>query len=47
MQPHLINNLKEKFEKEVNNYGMSGTPRFKIVRPTDETEKIDGNLQSK
>jgi hypothetical protein len=26
---------------------MPGTPRFKIVRPTDETEKIDGNLQSK
>jgi hypothetical protein len=49
MQPHLINNLK-KFEKEVNNlsdYGTAGTPRFKIVRPTDKTEKIDGNLQSK
>jgi hypothetical protein len=49
MQPHLINNLKEKFEKEVNNlsdYGTPGTPRFKIVRPSDETEKIDGDLQS-
>jgi hypothetical protein len=47
MQPHLINNLKEKFEKEVNNlsgYGTPGTPRFKIVRPSDKTEKIDGDL---
>jgi hypothetical protein len=50
MQPHLINNLKEKIEKEPNNlsdYGTPGTPRFKIVRPTDKTEKIDGNIQSK
>jgi hypothetical protein len=50
IQPHLINKLKEKFEKEVNNssdYGMPGTPRFKIVRPSDKTEKIDENLQSK
>jgi hypothetical protein len=48
--PHLINSLKEKFEKEVNNlsdYGSPGTSRFKIVRATDKTEKIDGNLQSK
>jgi hypothetical protein len=44
MQPHLINNLKGKFEKEVNNlsdHGTPGTPRFKIVRPSDETEKMD------
>jgi hypothetical protein len=50
IQPHLINNLKEKCEKEVSNlsdYGTLGTPRFKIVRPTDKTEKIDANLQSK
>jgi hypothetical protein len=50
MQPHLINNLKGKFEKKVNNlsdYGMPGTPKFKIVRPMDTTEKIDGNHQSK
>jgi hypothetical protein len=26
MQPHLINNLKEKFEKEVNNLSDYGTP---------------------
>jgi hypothetical protein len=50
MQPHLINNLKEKFEKEANNSSdrdTPGTPRFKIVRSLDETEKIDVNLQSK
>jgi hypothetical protein len=50
MQPHLINNLKYKFENEVNNlsyYGTPGTTRFKIVRPMDKTEKIDGNQQSK
>jgi hypothetical protein len=42
--------LKEKFENEVNNlsdYGTPGTPRFKIVRPSNKTEKIDGNLQLK
>jgi hypothetical protein len=41
--PHLINNLKEKFEKEVNNlsdYGTAETPRFKIVRSMDRTEKM-------
>jgi hypothetical protein len=26
---------------------MPGIPRFKIVKPMDKTEKIDGNLQSK
>jgi hypothetical protein len=33
MQPHLINNLKEKLEKEVNNlsdYGTPGTPILEI-----------------
>jgi hypothetical protein len=43
MQTHSINNLKEKFENEVNkvsDYDMPGTPRFKIVRPMDETEKL-------
>jgi hypothetical protein len=50
MQPHFINNLKEKFEKEVNNlsdYGTPGAPRFKILRPMDKTEKIDRSEQSK
>jgi hypothetical protein len=49
MQPHLINNLKEIFENEVINlsdYGTPGTPRFKFVRPMDESEKIDRNHQS-
>jgi hypothetical protein len=26
---------------------MPGTPKFKILRPMDETEKIDVNQQSK
>jgi hypothetical protein len=50
MQPHLTNNQKEKYEKEIkklSDYSTPGTPRFKIVRPTDKTKKIDGNLQSK
>jgi hypothetical protein len=41
IQAHLINNLKEKFEKEVNNlsdYGTPGIRTFEIVRPTDKTE---------
>jgi hypothetical protein len=43
MQPHLINNVKEKFEKEVNNlsdYGMPETPRFKIVRTRTRLRKL-------
>jgi hypothetical protein len=43
MQPHLINNLREKFEKEVNNlsdYGTPGTPRFKIVRTRTRLRKL-------
>jgi hypothetical protein len=31
----------------LSDYGKPGTPRFKIVRLMDETEKIDGNQQSK
>jgi hypothetical protein len=40
MQPHSINELKEKLKKEVKNlsdYGMPGAPRFKIVRPMDKS----------
>jgi hypothetical protein len=46
MQTNFIKNLREKFESEVinlNDYGMPGTPRFKILRLIDETEKIDYN----
>ena len=50
MQPHLIKNLEEKFSNEVNNlsnYGTPGTPRFKIVRPSDDIERIDPELQAR
>jgi hypothetical protein len=50
MQPHIIKNLEEKFSKEVNNlsnYGTPGTPRFKIVRPSDDIERIDPELQAR
>ena len=50
LQPHLINNLQAKFGEEVVNkraYRTPGTPRFKIVRPDDEADLIDMNLQSR
>jgi Reverse transcriptase (RNA-dependent DNA polymerase) len=50
MQPHLIKNLEDEFSEEVNNlsnYGTPGTPRFKIVRPNDDVEKIDSKLQAR
>jgi hypothetical protein len=49
LQPHLINNLEAKFGNEVCNervYRTSGTPRFKIVRPDDDTDIINSTLQS-
>jgi hypothetical protein len=49
MQPHLIKNLEVKFGAEVvnlSNYGMAGTPRFKIVRPSENVDKIDPDLQT-
>ena len=42
-QPHLIKNLKSKFEKLVNNvwsHKTPGTPKFLIIRPTEDVEKI-------
>jgi hypothetical protein len=50
LQPHFINNLQAKFGEEVVNkraYRTPGTPRFKIVRPDDEADLIDLNLQSR
>jgi hypothetical protein len=50
MQPHLIKNLKMKFGDEIvnlSNHGMHGTPRFKIVRPSENVNKIDPDLQPK
>ena len=50
LQPHLINNLQAKFGKEVETntlHKTPGTPRFKIVHPSDEDDSIDENLQSR
>jgi Reverse transcriptase (RNA-dependent DNA polymerase) len=50
MQPHLIKNLETKFGAKFMNlsdYGMPGTPRFKIVRPSEKVNKIDPDLQSR
>jgi hypothetical protein len=48
LQPHLINNLVEKFGNEVQDrrvYKIHGTPRFKITRPDDESDEINVELQ--
>ena len=50
LQPHLIKNLESKFGDEVCNkrvYKTPGTPRFKIVRPNDDSDIIDSTLQSR
>jgi Reverse transcriptase (RNA-dependent DNA polymerase) len=50
LQPHLINNLRDKFEDEVfgkGTYKAPGTPRFKVVRPDENSELIDDNLQKR
>ena len=42
-QPHLIKNLKSKFEKlvnEVRSHKTPGTPKFLIIRHTEDIEKI-------
>ena len=42
-QPHLIKSLKSKFGRlidEVWSHKTSGTPKFLIVRPTEDFEKI-------
>ena len=42
-QPHLIKNLKSKFEKLVNevwSHKTPGTPKFLIVRPLEDIKKI-------
>jgi hypothetical protein len=47
-QSHLIKTLEDGFGEEVNNlreYTTPGTPRLKIVRPGDNFERIDSNLQ--
>jgi hypothetical protein len=50
LQPHLINNLKDKFEEEVAqkwDYKTPGTPTFRIVRPDDDSELIDNEMQKR
>jgi hypothetical protein len=50
MQPHLIKNLEVKFGAEIvnlSNYGTPGTPCFKIVRPSENVDKIDPDLQAR
>jgi hypothetical protein len=47
---HLFNNLQAKFGNEVEKkrvYTTLGTPRLKIVRPSDDDETFDVNIQSK
>jgi Reverse transcriptase (RNA-dependent DNA polymerase) len=50
MQPHLIEYLEIKFGDEImnlSNYGTPGTPRFKIVIPSENVDKIDPDLQAR
>jgi hypothetical protein len=50
LQPHLINNLRDKFEDEVfgkGTYKTPGTPRLKVVCPNENSELIDDNLQKR
>jgi hypothetical protein len=47
LQPHLMNDLEENFGKNFSEYGTPGTPRFKMVRPGDDIERIDSNLQTR
>jgi hypothetical protein len=50
MQPHLIHHLREIFGEEVKGmqaYSTHGTPRFKIVRPTNGIEGINETMQSR
>ena len=50
LQPHFIKNLRDKFDDEVfekGTYKTPGTPRFKVVRPDENCELIDDNLQKR
>jgi hypothetical protein len=50
LQPHLIDNFRDKFEDEVfgkGTYKTPGTPRYKVVRPDENSELINDNLQEK
>ena len=48
-QPHLISNLESKFGPRVmdlRTYKTAGTPGFRTIRPSDDTEKISNSDQS-
>jgi hypothetical protein len=50
MQPHHVKSLDMKFGAEImnlSNYGMTGIPCFKIVRPSENVDKIDPDLQAR
>jgi hypothetical protein len=50
MQPHITKNLETKFGAEImnlSNYGTPGTPRFKIVRPSENVDKVNPDLQAR
>ena len=50
LQPHLISGLIEKFGLEVKDKKMfktPGTPRFKVIRSTEDMDLIDEKMQSK
>jgi hypothetical protein len=50
MQPHRIKSLGIKIGNEIvnlSNYGTPGTPRCKIVRPSENVDKIDPHLQGR
>jgi hypothetical protein len=50
LQPHLINNLLDKFGNDVLGKRICrtpGTPRLKIIRPDKDLELIDAELQSR
>ena len=50
LQPHLISRLIEKFGLEVKDkkvFKTPGTPRFKVIRSTEDMDLIDEKMQSK
>ena len=50
LQPHLLKHLEQKFGEEVSGlqeYSTPGTPRFRVVRPKEEMDKIESELQTR
>jgi len=49
-QPHMVKKIEKTFGKEVTNvqnYTAPGTPGFKLVKASEESEMIDDDLQSR